>query len=45
MKQNPEIMPAFPEDFESLPLEEKVDILLSSACGCEFHLEEIENED
>lgn len=40
----PDVMPPFPVDFEGLPLEEKTDILLSSACGCEFMLE-VENDE
>ena len=33
----------FPDDYKSLSDEEKVDLLLSTACGCEFWFEESEN--
>lgn len=33
----------FPDDYKSLSDKEKVDFLLSTACGCEFWFEEIED--
>ncbi len=30
----------FPENFDELPVNEQVDILLATDCGCEFSLEE-----
>ena len=33
----------FPDNYEELPLQEKVDLLMDTACGCEFDL--IDSED
>ena len=30
---------SFPENFDELPTEEQVEVLLSTDCGCEFSLE------
>jgi hypothetical protein len=32
----------FPDNYEELPLQEKVDLLMSTACGCEFDLRDSE---
>jgi hypothetical protein len=34
----------FPEDYRSLTDMEKIDLLLDTACGCEFYFEEIGDE-